>query len=151
RGIPLRLRSPQWHRRPGSGAPFTAAHDRTGRAVDEPARWPVRRLMGLHPQLQQIDRELEAARRWARETAAPLPAELWSTRPAAAEGSVAECLIHLNLTSRAFLPLIRGSGSHCTPETRRGETETMLRAVAAHELDPLAAADRLLDRGTDRA
>jgi hypothetical protein len=36
-------------------------------------------------------------------------------------------------------------------ETRRGETETMLRAVAAHELDPFAAADRLLGRGTDRA
>lgn len=37
----------------------------------------------------------------------PLTAELWGTRPAVDQWSVAECLIHLNLTSRAFLPLIR--------------------------------------------
>jgi len=36
-----------------------------------------------------------------------LAPERWSTRPAAGEWSVAECLIHLNLTSRAFVPLIR--------------------------------------------
>jgi hypothetical protein len=59
------------------------------------------------PQLERIDRELAEAARRAHEIAAPLTAELWSTRPAVDQWSVAECLIHLNLTSRAFLRLIR--------------------------------------------
>jgi hypothetical protein len=63
--------------------------------------------MELQPQLEQIGLELAEARRRAHEIATPLTAELWSTRPAVAQWSVAGCLIHLNLTSRAFLPLIR--------------------------------------------
>jgi hypothetical protein len=64
-------------------------------------------LMGLPPQLARIDLELADARRRAHEMASPLTAELWGTRPAVDRWSVAECLIHLNLTSGAFLPLIR--------------------------------------------
>ena len=63
--------------------------------------------MDLQPQLERIDRELVEAGRRAREIAAPLTAEVWGTRPGINQWSVAECLIHLNLTSRAFLPLIR--------------------------------------------
>ncbi len=63
--------------------------------------------MDLQPQLGRIVLELADARRRAHEIAAPLPGELWSTRPAVDQWSVAECLIHLNLTSRAFLPLIK--------------------------------------------
>ena len=63
--------------------------------------------MGLQPQLERIGLQLADARRRAHEIATPLTAELWSTRPAVDQWSVAECLIHLNLTSRAFLPLIR--------------------------------------------
>ena len=63
--------------------------------------------MSLQPQLERIGLELADARRRAHEIAAPLAGELWSTRPAVDQWSVAECLIHLNLTSRAFLPLIR--------------------------------------------
>ena len=63
--------------------------------------------MGLQLQLERIGLELVDARRRAHEIATPLPAEVWSTRPAVDQWSVAECLIHLNLTSRAFLPLIR--------------------------------------------
>lgn len=63
--------------------------------------------MGLQPQLGRILTELAEARRCANDIAAPLTAKLWSTRPAVNQWSVAECLIHLNLTSRAFLPLIR--------------------------------------------
>lgn len=62
--------------------------------------------MALHPQLERIDVELTDARRRAHDIATPLTAERWSARPAANEWSVAECLIHLNLTSRAMLPLI---------------------------------------------
>lgn len=65
------------------------------------------KLMGLQPQLERIGLELADARHRAHEIATPLTAELWSTRPTVDEWSVAECLIHLNLTSRAFLPLIR--------------------------------------------
>jgi len=63
--------------------------------------------MGLPPQLERIGLELTDARRRAHEIASPLTAELWGTRPAVDQWSVAECLLHLNLTSRAFLPLIR--------------------------------------------
>src|SRR5262245_49657100 len=59
------------------------------------------------PQLERIQAELAAARRRARAIAGPLTDELWGTRPSAGEWSVAECIVHLNLTSRAFLPLIR--------------------------------------------
>ncbi len=63
--------------------------------------------MGLAPQLERINGELADARRRAHEIATPLTAERWSMRRAVDQWSVAECLIHLNLTSRAFLPLIR--------------------------------------------
>jgi hypothetical protein len=63
--------------------------------------------MGLAPQLERIVQELEAARNRAHAIAAPLAVEDWGRRPAPDQWSVAECLIHLNLTSDAFLPLIR--------------------------------------------
>ena len=57
-------------------------------------------------QLERIAGELADARRRAYEITDPLTATSWGTRPARDEWSVAECVIHLNLTSRAFLPLI---------------------------------------------
>jgi hypothetical protein len=63
--------------------------------------------MGLAPQLERIAQELEAARGRAHAIAAPLTEEDWGRRPAPDQWSVAECLAHLNLTSEAFLPLIR--------------------------------------------
>jgi hypothetical protein len=63
--------------------------------------------MGLAPQLERIVQELEAARARAHAVAARLTEEGWRRRPAPGQWSVAECLIHLNLTSDAFLPLIR--------------------------------------------
>lgn len=63
--------------------------------------------MALQAQLERIELELAEALRRAHEIARPLTAELWSMRPSVDEWSVAECLIHLNLTSRAFLPLVR--------------------------------------------
>ena len=61
----------------------------------------------LSPQLEHLRQELVAARRRAHEIVGPLTEQQWSSRPAADQWSVAECLIHLNLTSRAVLPLIR--------------------------------------------
>ena len=70
---------------------------------------PTREVMTLAPQLERIVGELVHARRRAHELAGPLTAASWGSRPAADQWSVAECLIHLNLTSRAFLPLIGGA------------------------------------------
>jgi len=58
-------------------------------------------------QLARIQVELEEAHRRAHEIVAPLKNEGWGARAAPDQWSVAECLIHLNMTSRAFLPLIK--------------------------------------------
>jgi DinB superfamily len=61
----------------------------------------------LTEQLARIEMELGAAQRHAHAIADPLEDEEWTARPAPNQWSVMECLIHLNRTSRAFLPLIR--------------------------------------------
>ena len=58
-------------------------------------------------QLARIQAELADARARAHRIAAPLEPEVWGARPSPEQWSVAECLMHLNLTSRAFLPLIK--------------------------------------------
>jgi hypothetical protein len=66
-----------------------------------------------HEQLERIQTELAEARCRAHEIAVSLENVGWAARPAPNQWSVAECLIHLNMTSRAFLPLIKdaiGSG-----------------------------------------
>jgi hypothetical protein len=63
--------------------------------------------MGLAPQLERIVQELGAARGRAHAIAASLTEADWGRRPAPGQWAVAECLTHLNLTSEAFLPLIR--------------------------------------------
>jgi len=60
----------------------------------------------MDSQLARIQTELTDARRRANAVAGLSPESIWNTRPAPSQWSVAECLIHLNLTSRAFLPLI---------------------------------------------
>ena len=60
----------------------------------------------MDAQLARIQTELSDALRRANLVAGLLPDNAWSARPAPSQWSVAECLIHLNLTSRAFLPLI---------------------------------------------
>ena len=57
-------------------------------------------------QLARVEAELDEARRRAHAIADPLDSERWTARPAPKRWSVAECLVHLNLTSQAFLPLI---------------------------------------------
>ena len=56
--------------------------------------------------MARIKIELAEAGRRARAIAAAVQAADWVARPSPDEWSVAECLIHLNMTSRAFLPLI---------------------------------------------
>lgn len=56
--------------------------------------------------LARIEAELTDARRRVHAIGDALSEELWSTRPARTEWSAGECFVHLNLTSRAFVPLI---------------------------------------------
>lgn len=63
----------------------------------------------LHPQLVTILEELRAARARLHRLAAEVPAEQWARRTDPDRWSVAECVEHLNLTGRAYLPLLRGA------------------------------------------
>lgn len=61
----------------------------------------------MHPQLQSILEELDAATARLRRLAAGLTDDGWTHRPAPGRWSPSECVVHLNLTSAAFVPLIR--------------------------------------------
>lgn len=60
----------------------------------------------MHAQLSAIVDDLHAAEQRFDRLRRRLPADVWSRRPAPAEWSPVECLAHLNLTSRAMLPLL---------------------------------------------
>lgn len=61
----------------------------------------------MHPQLQAVVDAFDAAQGRLHRLADALPEERWSARPDPRRWSVAECVAHLNLTSRAYLPLLR--------------------------------------------
>jgi DinB superfamily len=63
----------------------------------------------VQQQLQAIVDSFGAAQRHLHQIADDLPESLWSRRPDPAKWSVAECVAHLNLTARAYLPLIRAA------------------------------------------
>lgn len=60
----------------------------------------------LPPQLAAVKQELLEARERARGLCRGLDAMSWAARPAPGEWSVGECLMHLNLTSERFIPLL---------------------------------------------
>lgn len=60
----------------------------------------------LAPQLARIKQELLDARERARRVAAGLTDEQWGRPPSPGSWSVAECLVHLNLTSERSIPII---------------------------------------------
>lgn len=57
-------------------------------------------------QLRALAAEFAEARQRAHRVAAGLPAEIWSLRPAPERWSIAEQILHLNLASQAYLPVI---------------------------------------------
>lgn len=61
----------------------------------------------LSPALASIRDELNAATRRLHALSDPLDDDLWGRRPSGGGWCVAECVEHLNLTSRAFLPILR--------------------------------------------
>jgi len=60
----------------------------------------------VHDQLHAIVDDLHAAEERFHRLHRWLPRDVWSHRRAAAEWSPVECMAHLNLTSRAMLPLL---------------------------------------------
>jgi hypothetical protein len=59
------------------------------------------------PQLQAIIQDFEAAQQRLHKLAERVSAEIWNQRPTPGRWSIAECVAHLNLTSKAFVPLIQ--------------------------------------------
>lgn len=60
----------------------------------------------MHVQLADISSSLETALERLRRLAGATPEQEWGKRPDPMAWSVAECIAHLNLTSRAYVPLL---------------------------------------------
>jgi hypothetical protein len=58
----------------------------------------------MHPQLQAIREDFQAAQDRLHLLRDTVPAQAWSRRPDPARWSMAECVGHLNLTAKAYLP-----------------------------------------------
>ena len=63
-------------------------------------------ILQLQPELVQLKQELLDARERARKVAEGLPRDHWGTPPPTGGWSVAECLMHLNITSERYIPII---------------------------------------------
>ncbi len=63
-------------------------------------------VLQLQPELVQLKQELLDARERARKVAEGLKPDHWGMPPPAGGWSVAECLMHLNITSERYIPII---------------------------------------------
>ncbi len=79
----------------------------------------------MDPQLGAVIGDLEAAEMRLRRLRETLPGDAWHLRPAASRWSPAECVAHLNLTSRALIPLLRAGLEH--PAARAPRTASRYR------------------------
>jgi DinB superfamily len=61
----------------------------------------------MNSQLRRISIELDAASDRLHRLITDMPERVWTTRPGNDAWSVAECIEHLNLTSRAFIPRLQ--------------------------------------------
>lgn len=61
----------------------------------------------MHLQLQSLTEEFEAARQRLRVLVKVAPEQYWIRRPDPERWSMAECLAHVNLTSAAYIPILR--------------------------------------------
>jgi hypothetical protein len=61
----------------------------------------------LQRQIADIVQSLESAQSHLRRLTDKLPESDWTKKPEANQWSAAECVEHLNLTSRAYIPLLR--------------------------------------------
>lgn len=83
----------------------------------------------MHPQLVAIVDEFERAQERLHRLADRTDDDAWAARPHADAWSAAECVAHLNLTSRAYVPLVRGALAE-----RRASSGT---APARYRRDPV--------------
>lgn len=67
----------------------------------------------MNRQLEEIVREFESASERIERLRQGLTPEAWSRRPAPEKWSPGECVAHLNLTSFAFVPLLRRGLDGC--------------------------------------
>lgn len=76
----------------------------------------------MQPQLASIVTQLDAASQRLGALAARTPADRWTQRADPNRWSVGECIVHLSLTTAAYLPLIRAGlddpQARTTPATR---------------------------------
>jgi DinB family protein len=68
--------------------------------------WVVTEALRLHPQLQAIERELALATTRAARLVDQTSESAFHRPPQPGHWSVGECLVHLSLTTQAYLPLI---------------------------------------------
>ena len=61
----------------------------------------------MHPELQAVIDEFDSALARLRDLRGRAPDATWGDRPGVDRWSIAECVAHLNLTSTAYLPLLR--------------------------------------------
>jgi hypothetical protein len=61
----------------------------------------------MHPQLQSVTKEFEASRQRLRVLVKIAPEKYWIRRAEPERWSMAECLAHINLTSAAYIPILR--------------------------------------------
>ena len=64
------------------------------------------RTIDLQPELVRLKQELLDARERARKVAEGLRPDHWGAPPPAGGWSIAECLMHLNITSERYVPLL---------------------------------------------
>ena len=83
----------------------------------------------MQPQLQAIVDEFEQALARLHALVAVLPEPAWTWRPAPERWSVGECVAHLNLTSAAYLPVLRAA--------LRSESRTKPRPGLRYRRDPM--------------
>lgn len=69
-------------------------------------------LPSFPPQLSALKQQLIEARERAHRLCEGLTYETWAARPTAGGWSIAECLMHLNITTERFLPLIDEAVRH---------------------------------------
>jgi hypothetical protein len=74
-------------------------------------------MSASHSQTEAIIADLQSALARVRKLVADLPAAKWNTRNDVRGWSVAECIEHLNLTTRAFIPLLEDALSRA-PQRR---------------------------------
>jgi hypothetical protein len=65
----------------------------------------------MHPQIQLLADEFDAARHRLRDLVKVTPDAYWTRRPDPDRWSMAECIAHLNLTSAACIPVLRAGFS----------------------------------------